>query len=215
MRRRLCSVALVLVLAGCEIGLSPGLAGSSTAGESSRRGCSLNVETRVATCACALPSDLAELPDRPDLVTLNTELDETSDASLLARLTHLRTLRAFNPSTAQVRRIASLSQIEHLVVATRSPIDFQALANMRQLRSLEIAGYGTEPVTLRDLEPLGTLPELTALTLHGLFPTALELEPMFPRAIVKVRVPVDAGVCAISPESCPPPSACERRASQT
>jgi hypothetical protein len=205
----------MLVLAGCEIGLSPGLAGPSTSGESSRRGCSLNVETQVATCACALPSDLAELPDRPDLVTLNTELDESSDATQLARLTHLRTLRAFNPSTAQVRRIASLSQIQYLVVATRSPIDFQAFANMRHLRSLEIAGYGTKPVTLRELEPLASLPELTALTLHGPFPTALELEPMFPRAVVKVRAPENAGPCEISPESCPPPSACEHRSSQT
>jgi hypothetical protein len=191
--------ALVVVLAGCEIGLAPGLAGRPSHVESSRQGCRLNLETQVATCACMTPPDLAELPDRPDLVTLDAELDASSDAGMLARLTHLRALRVSDPSPRQLGGIAALPQVEHLTISTRSPIDFRSLANMHPLRSLAIVAYASEPVPAGVLAPLTDLPALTELTLDGPFPSASELEPMFPRAVVTVRRPANQG---------PPPSAC-------
>jgi hypothetical protein len=149
-----------------------------------------------------MPSDLAELPDRPDLVTLDAELDASSDAGMLARLTHLRALRLSDPSPLQLSRVAGLPQIEHLTISTRSPIDLRALANMHPLRSLAVVAYASEPVHAADLEPLAGLPGLAELTLDGPFPSASELEPMFPRAVVTVRRLANPG---------PPPSACKRQ----
>ncbi|HEY8072580.1 MAG TPA: hypothetical protein VIF62_00680 [Labilithrix sp.] len=209
MADRLIAASLVL-LAGCEFGLNPSLARSMHPDESGRKGCRLDVQTQVATCPCALPADLAELPDREDLVALDTELADSSDASMLARLTHLRSLRTFNVSAPQLARIATLPQIEQLALTARGPIDFGTLAKMQKLRSIEIIAYGTQRVTAADLEPLASLPALVEIRLTGPFPRAGELEPMFPRAVVRVHAPENWGNCAITPESCPPPLACER-----
>jgi hypothetical protein len=199
-RRSSWLVLVVVALAACEIGLAPGLAGRAAPAESSRQGCRLNLETQVATCPCLTPSDLAELPDRTDLVTLDAELAASSDTAMLARLTHLRWLRISDPSPLQLSSVAGLPQVEHLTISTRSLVDFRALANMHPLRSLEIVSYAREPVPAGDLEPLVGLSGLMDLTLNGPFPAASELEPMFPRAVVTVRRPVTPG---------PPPSACK------
>lgn len=225
------SILLCLGLLSCaEAHLAHGLgsepsATAAPAPERHRAGCRLNVATHAATCPCAFAEDIDQLPDRPDLETLDLELDEGVDPAGLDRLTHLRGLRVRNATDTQLVRVTLLPRLESLTVNAREGVDLSQLAYLKNLRSLSIGGNAhacdltplaaltkLEKLVLAlscehglDVAPLAALPALREVILHGVSESN-DAPSKLPNAKV---VLTPRSLCDIDPAACPTASSCK------
>jgi hypothetical protein len=222
-----------LALLGCEAGLAHGL-GKEPAAEPGprdhlRQGCRLNINTHLATCPCAYPEDLDQLPDRDDLETIDMELAPGADAAVLDRLTRLHGLRVRNLEPQQLVRVTLLPRLDSLTIESDEAPDLSLLIYLKKLRSLTIGLTRTahacditplaqlqklEKVVLSlqceheiDISPLTQLPLLHEVTLYGHF--SPDAAAKLPNTKVVVHDPNErASICDIDPSACPAVSAC-------
>jgi len=194
-----------------------------------RQGCRLNVNTHLATCPCAYPEDLDQLPDRDDLETIDMELAQGADPAVLDRLTRLHGLRVRNLEPQQLVRITLLPRLDSLTIQSDETPDLSLLIYLKKLRSITIGLGGSahacdisplaqlpklEKVVLAlqcdheiDTTPLTQLPLLHEVTLYGRF--APDLAAKLPGAKVVVHDPGErTNICDLDPSACPAVSAC-------
>jgi hypothetical protein len=219
-------------LLACQLHLAPGLASEPAPApvERYRAGCRLNLSTHTATCPCAFAEDLEQLPDRPDLETLDMELDGPADPVSLQRIPALHALKLRNVTEEKLERVALLPQLDALWFRTASQIDLRILAPLKGLKSLAVILVGAsatcdvsplaqleklQKLTLAthcehglDLTPLSGLRDLREVTLYGVLPTT-DQAAQLPKAKVVVHEVKGGGICELDPSACPESTACK------
>lgn len=129
--------------------------------------CALDVGARAAECPCAVPEDLAELRDRPELISVDLHAIEPLDLARLGGLAHLRALRVVALQAFDVAGVARLTQLRELTM-TASPDSLAVFTPLRRLEKLVLRRPALAPPAPRvELAPLGALGELRELDLEA------------------------------------------------
>lgn len=129
--------------------------------------CALDVAAHAAECPCAVPEDLAELRDRPELISVDLHAIEPLDLARLGGLPHLRALRVVALQAFDVTGVARLTQLRELTM-TGAPDSLAVFAPLRRLEKLVLRRPALAPPVPRvELAPLGALGELRELDLEA------------------------------------------------
>jgi hypothetical protein len=140
--------------------------------------CGTRLEEHTTRCPCAVPEDLAQLEDRPEVSTLRLTVHEPLDFAALARLTHLTTLIVQAPRPLDLSGMSKLTQIRDLTVIAPA-LDLAPIAEMRRLERLvwrRDDPQAKAPVPRVDVTPLRGLSALRDLDLQ--FAEVADVRPL-------------------------------------